>query len=94
MSRLAAASARQDKEESLREDSEEVIISRIWDNHGKEVGYEQKGILVRCKNCKHHEELLNNNDGNVICWVHGIDVIVDRNGYCNYGEKEEQEHES
>lgn len=42
--------------------------------------------VVRCKDCKHHEELLNNNDGNVICWVHGLDVIVDRNGYCNYGE--------
>lgn len=49
--------------------------------------------VVRCKNCKHHEELLNNNDGNVLCWVHGLDVIVDRNGYCNYGEREEQEHE-
>ena len=49
--------------------------------------------VVRCKDCKHHEELLNNNDGNVLCWVHGLDVIVDRNGYCNYGEREEQEHE-
>lgn len=45
--------------------------------------------VVRCKDCKHHEELLNNNDGNVLCWVHGLDVIVDRNGYCNYGEREE-----
>ena len=50
--------------------------------------------VVRCKDCKHHEELLNNNDENVLCWVHDIDVIVDRNGYCNYGEREEQEHES
>lgn len=49
--------------------------------------------VVRCKDCKHHEELLNNNDGNVLCWVHGLDVIVDRNGYCNYGEREEQENE-
>lgn len=49
--------------------------------------------VVRCKDCKHHEELLNNNDGNVLCWVHGLDVIVDRNGYCNYGEREEQDHE-
>lgn len=49
--------------------------------------------VVRCKDCKHHEELLNNNDGNVICWVHDIDVIVDRNGYCNYGERKEQEHD-
>lgn len=37
---------------AMREDSEEVIISRLWDNHGKEVGYEQKGVLVRCKGCK------------------------------------------
>ena len=55
----------------------------------------QKSVeLVRCKDCKHHEELLNNNDGNVLCWVHGLDVIVDRNGYCNYGEREEQEHDN
>ena len=54
----------------------------------------QRTELVRCKDCKHHEELLNNNDGNVLCWVHGLDVIVDRNGYCNYGEREEQENES
>ena len=49
--------------------------------------------VVRCKDCKHHEELLNNNDENVLCWVHDIDVIVDRNGYCNYGERKEQEDE-
>ena len=49
--------------------------------------------VVRCKDCRHHEELLNNNDGNVLCWVHGLDVIVDRTGYCNYGEREEQENE-
>lgn len=49
--------------------------------------------VVRCKDCKHHEELFNNNDGSVLCWVHDIDVIVDRNGYCNYGEQKEQEHE-
>lgn len=49
--------------------------------------------VVRCKDCKHHEELLNNNDGNVLCWVHDIDVIVDGNGYCSYGEQKEQEYE-
>ena len=49
--------------------------------------------VVRCKDCKHHEELLNNNDENVLCWVHGLDVIVDGNGYCNYGERKEQENE-
>ena len=48
--------------------------------------------VVRCKDCKHHEELLNNHDGKVWCWVHGIDVVVDRNGYCNYGERKEKEH--
>ena len=46
--------------------------------------------VVRCKDCKHHEELLNNNDGNVLCWVHDIDVIVDGNGYCSYGERKEK----
>ena len=49
--------------------------------------------VVRCKDCKHHEELLNNNDGKVLCWVHGLDVVVDESGYCNYGERKEQEHE-
>lgn len=49
--------------------------------------------VVRCKDCKHHEELLNNNDGKVLCWVNDIDVIVDGNGYCSYGEQKEQEHE-
>lgn len=49
--------------------------------------------VVRCKDCKHHEELLNNHDGKVLCWVHGIDVVVDRNGYCNYGERKGQENE-
>lgn len=49
--------------------------------------------VVRCKNCKHHEELLCNNDGKVLCWVHGLDVVVDGNGYCNYGEWKEREHE-
>lgn len=47
---------------------------------------------VRCKDCKYHEELLNGKDGNVICWVHDIDAIVDRNGYCDHGEPKEQEH--
>lgn len=50
--------------------------------------------LVRCKDCEHHEELLYNNDGKVLCWVHGLDVVVDGNGYCNYGERKEQENES
>ena len=50
----------------------------------------QKSVeLVRCKDCKHHEELLYNNDGKVLCWVHGLDVVVDGNGYCNYGERKE-----
>ena len=43
--------------------------------------------VVRCKDCEHHEELLYNNDGKVLCWVHGLDVVVDRNGYCNYGKE-------
>lgn len=50
--------------------------------------------VVRCKDCKHHEELLYNNDGKVLCWVHGLDVVVDGNGYCNYGERKEQEHDN
>lgn len=49
--------------------------------------------VVRCKDCKYHEELLNDKDGNVICWVNDIDVVVDGNGYCSYGERKGQENE-
>ena len=55
--------------------------------------YIKRGEIVRCRDCKHHEELLNNHDGKVLCWVHGIDVVVDRNGYCNYGERKEHSNE-
>lgn len=54
--------------------------------------YIKRGEIVRCRDCKHHEDFLFDDD-KVLCWVHDIDVIVDRNGYCNYGEREEQEHE-
>lgn len=92
-----------------REDAIQAIVGHLvpkqYDgnlvNAGFEVAHEIVDVLpsadvaevVRCKDCKHHEELLNNNDGNVLCWAHGLDVVVDRNGYCNYGEREEQEHE-
>lgn len=59
---------------------------------GVHVNAEVKEV-VHCKDCEHHEALLCNNDGKVLCWVHGLDVVVDRNGYCNYGEWKEQEHE-
>lgn len=70
------------------EDHELISTHLIWNAPTADVVE-----IVRCKDCKHHEGLLNNNDGNVLCWVHDIDVIVDRNGYCNYGERKEQEHE-
>ena len=63
----------------MREDSEEVIISRIWDNHGKEVGYEQKGVLVRCKTCK---------------YAMTQDCPMDEvyaDDYCSYGERKDNE---
>lgn len=47
--------------------------------------------VVRCKDCKHHEELLNNNDENVLCWVHDVDIVVAKNGYCSYGERKDDE---
>ena len=71
---------------------ENVRLSPITTaTEGKPIEYVE---VVRCKDCKHHEELLNNNDGKVLCWVHGLDVVVDGNGYCNYGERKEQENES
>ena len=76
------------------DDCKEIIVKEYHNEKGlitrREIGEE----LVRCKDCKHHEELLNNNDGNVLCWVHGLDVIVDRNGYCSYGENAEAQEES
>lgn len=66
-------------------DSEEVIISRIWDDHGKEVGYEQKGVLVRCKDCKHN--LIPPDHGNACCdRFYGM---TDQMGFCSYGERKE-----
>lgn len=67
------------------------FLFRCWqmswlDKYGKDLVE-----VVRCKDCKHHEELLNNNDENVLCWVHDIDVIVDGNGYCSYGERKDDE---
>lgn len=90
----------------MREDSEEVIISRIWDNHGKEVGYEQKGVLVRCKDCKWFSQTTLGMD--YACWRGAEQVwgetgehkgqrvcvrLKDGNDYCSYGEREERDHE-
>ena len=72
--------------------NDQVLVFHYENKDGVHVNVEAKEV-VRCKDCKHHEELLYNHDGKVLCWVHGLDVIVDRNGYCNYGEREEQEHE-
>ena len=74
----------------MREDSEEVIISRIWDNHGKEVGYEQKGVLVRCKDCK-YRYLSGVGKQYYVCDF--LDAELKDNDYCSYGERKEQEHE-
>lgn len=70
------------------EDHELISTHLIWNAPTADVVE-----IVRCKNCKHHEELLYNNDGKVLCWVHDLDVVVDGNGYCNYGERKEQKHE-
>ena len=71
----------------------EIIVTQTLNEMGVQIDL-KTAPLVRCKDCKHHEELLNNNDGNVLCWVHVLDVIVDRNGYCNYGERKEQDNET
>ena len=64
----------------MRQDSEEVIISRIWDNHGKEVGYEQKGVLVRCKDCMYKERER--------CGL--TKYTVREYDFCSYGERKEK----
>ena len=79
----------------MREDSEEVIISRIWDNHGKEVGYEQKGVLVRCKDCKYGKwkiSELDNKTKGYECAIHAVfENDFGDNGYCSYGERKDNE---
>ena len=75
----------------MREDTEEVIISRLWDNHGKEVGYEQKGILVRCENCLWWTKQKNSLQGK--CRLNQNSYPTGR-WYCADGaRREEQEHE-
>lgn len=69
-------------------DSEEVIISRIWDNHGKEVGYEQKGVLVRCKDCKQYMEWL---DGRICARLGSYHGDTKPTDYCSYGERQDHE---
>ena len=69
----------------------EIIVTQLFNELGVQIDL-KTAPLVRCKDCEHHEELLYNNDGKVLCWVHGLDVVVDRNGYCNYGKRKEQEH--
>ena len=73
----------------MRIDSEEVIVSRLWDNHGKEVGYEQKGVLVRCKDCKHRVDYLDG-DG-WYCDATNNCLMRDENFYCSYGERKDNE---
>lgn len=48
--------------------------------------------VVRCKDCKHHEDFLFDDD-KVLCWVHDEDIVVAKNGYCSYGERKEQDHD-
>lgn len=71
----------------MRTDSREVIISRIWDNNGKEIGYEQKGELVRCKDCKWYDKL----PTGTACmrWTGDpyAQASVEDNDYCSYGER-------
>ena len=68
----------------MRIDVEEVIISRIWDNHGKEIGYEQKGVLVRCKDCKHWSEYM---EGIGVC--DKLKTDTGEEVFCSYGESKD-----
>lgn len=49
--------------------------------------------VVRCKECKHHEDFLSDDGDKVLCWVHDVDIVMAKNDYCSYGEPKEQEHE-
>lgn len=46
--------------------------------------------VVRCKDCKHHEDFLSDDGDKVLCWVHDVDIVMAKNDYCSYGEKKEK----
>jgi hypothetical protein len=64
-------------------DSEETIISWIYDEHGKEIGYERKGVLVRCKDCKKYMTIHCTCDG----------CCISDEWYCADGERKGQDHD-
>lgn len=44
--------------------------------------------VVRCKDCKHSEEFIPP-EGLVVCWESGVDREVNRNGFCEKGERKD-----
>ena len=70
----------------MRIDTKEVIVARIWDNKGKEVGYEERGELVRCKDCKYWHPELN------FCsrWGNIDDDDINPHGYCDRADRKKE----
>lgn len=71
---------------------EYIVKKSVGNQSGRVFSQKEVGELVRCKDCKHHEDFLFDDD-KVLCWVHDVDIVVAKNGYCSYGERKEQEHE-
>ena len=46
--------------------------------------------VVRCKDCKHHEDFFVGAEGSLLCWKGGTDRVVSAMGYCKYGERSEE----
>ena len=47
--------------------------------------------VVRCKDCKHHEDFLSDDGDKVLCWVHDVDIVMAKNDYCSYGKRKDNE---
>lgn len=45
--------------------------------------------VVKCKDCKYHENATVNSNGFLICSVSGMDITPD--DFCSYGERKEKE---
>ena len=73
-----------EKGKSMKLPNDEIVHYKS--NDGVNVIIERTE-LVRCKDCKHHEDFLSDDGDKVLCWVHDVDIVMAKNDYCSYGEK-------
>ena len=46
--------------------------------------------IVRCKDCRHHDDFFVGAEGSLLCWKGGTDRVVSAMGYCECGERSEE----